>query len=85
MNEIEEGCRGHREMGGGAVKKYKNNLLLHVGQKLRDDLFKTGCYPFFPLPLLLSAPPASRKGVRNWRLLRRSGLYLALVTKDTVV
>lgn len=29
----------------GAAQKYKNNLLLHMGQKSRDDLFKTGCYP----------------------------------------
>lgn len=40
-----EGCRGHGEKGGSV--KYKNNLL-HMGQKLLDDLFKTGCYPTFP-------------------------------------
>lgn len=34
------------ERKGGSVK-YKNNLL-HMGQKLWDDLFKTGCYPTFP-------------------------------------
>lgn len=55
------------ERKGGSVK-YKNNLL-HMGQKLWDDLFKTGCYPTFPPSS--SAPPASRKGVRNWRLFRR--------------
>lgn len=44
-----EGCRGHGEKGGSV--KYKNNLL-HMGQKLWDDLFKTGCHP--PPPSICS-------------------------------
>lgn len=63
MNETEEGCGGPRreKEGGGSAEKYKNNLLLHMGQKSRDDLFKTGCYPSFlshlPHPPPLPPPP----------------------------
>lgn len=38
----------------GAVQEYKSNLLLHMGQKSRDDPFNTGSYPSVPPPLLCS-------------------------------
>lgn len=52
-----EGCRGHGEKGGSV--KYKNNLL-HMGQKLWDDLFKTGCHP--PPPFYLLHLPLGKEG-----------------------
>lgn len=61
MNEIDEGCRGQSAVG--PMKKYKNNLPLHMGQKSRDDLFKTRSYPSFPTPPLCSTclPERSEK------------------------
>lgn len=94
MNETEEGCRGQRETGrwGGwrAVQKYKNNLLLHMGQKSGDDLFKTGCYPaFHPLPPLLCSTCLSERSEKletvqeelaifSFRYQRHRGLTLKL-------
>ena len=66
----------------GAVPKYKNNLFLHMGQKSRDDLFNTGCYPSCPpSSSLLHLPLGKEWETGDWR----NRLYLALVTKYTVV
>lgn len=84
MNEVEEG-NAKTIQSKGAAQKYKNHPLASIWVKSQGMIYsRLGVTP--PTPsFFFFAPPASWKGVRNWRLLRRRWLYLALVTEDTVV
>lgn len=77
MNETEEGLWS--EKGQGRIIK---TTFCSIWVRSLGLIFsRQGVIP----PLLFSAPPASRKGLRNWRLLSRNKLYLAPVTKHTLV